>query len=422
MNLKDKPANIILVTLLTIGLANNPISSFAQIKILSDAKKSDSVVLKTDTVEQNGVQQKDLADIVNHIFKKKATQSVQDSFSTKPVFSIIAAVGYTLQTRLAAVISGNIAYRTERQARLSTISGNATYTQNNQFFIPIQSNIWTKKNKFNLVGDFGFYKYPQSTFGLGSSSSVNEENRMNYNFFRFYEVILKKLKGNIYGGLGYIIDYRWNISEGGNKNGTISDFKKYDPKRKTVSTGITLNVLTDTRDNPINASKGYYAGLQLRNNLQLLGSDNNWRSLIIDLRKYFTFPSNSQNVLAFWSYNWLILSGKPPYLDLPSNGWDSYNCTGRGFIQGRFRGAKMVYGESEYRFKILRNGLLGGVVFANAESFSGAPGTKLQKIQPGWGAGLRVKINKASQTNLAIDYGFGTQGSRGLFITVGELF
>ncbi len=82
----------------------------------------------------------------------------------------------------------------------------------------------------------------------------------------------------------------------------------------------------------------------------------------------------------------------------------------------------MVYGEAEYRFRILANGLLSGVVFANVESFSAQQGTRLQAIQPGYGPGLRISINKLSKTNITIDYGFGTQGSRGLFIDVGEAF
>ena len=82
----------------------------------------------------------------------------------------------------------------------------------------------------------------------------------------------------------------------------------------------------------------------------------------------------------------------------------------------------MIYAEGEYRFRITQNGLLGGVVFLNGESFSAAPGTRLQSIQPGYGPGLRIKLNKISNNNIKIDYGFGTQGSRGLFIDVGEAF
>jgi hypothetical protein len=82
----------------------------------------------------------------------------------------------------------------------------------------------------------------------------------------------------------------------------------------------------------------------------------------------------------------------------------------------------MLYLESEYRFGITKNGLFGGVLFANAQSFSGAPSMRLQSVQPGAGAGIRIKLNKKSNTNIAIDYGFGTQGSQGLFVNVGEVF
>jgi hypothetical protein len=82
----------------------------------------------------------------------------------------------------------------------------------------------------------------------------------------------------------------------------------------------------------------------------------------------------------------------------------------------------MVYAESEYRYKISRNGLFGGVIFFNAESLSASPGTGLQAIEPGFGAGVRIKLNKVSRTNVGIDYGFGNEGSRGVFVTVGELF
>lgn len=245
---------------------------------------------------------------------------------------------------------------------------------------------------------------------------------MDYNYFRFYQTVLRKISRSFFIGAGYNLDYHWKISHEGNINGTPSDYAKYEKTKQTTSSGLTLNALLDSRDNPINSNKGVYTNLQLRNNFKALGSNSNWRSVIVDFRKYFAFPLKSQNTLAFWSYNVLVIDGKPPYLDLPSTGWDSYNATGRGFIQGRYRGTKMVYLESEYRFKISSNGLFGGVVFVNEESFSSVPGSRLQSFQTGFGTGLRIKLNKKSNTNLAIDYGFGTQGSQGLFISVGEVF
>ena len=36
--------------------------------------------------------------------------------------------------------------------------------------------------------------------------------------------------------------------------------------------------------------------------------------------------------------------------------------------------------------------------------------------------GIRIKLNKYSRTNIAIDYGFGLGGSQGLFVNLGEVF
>ena len=82
----------------------------------------------------------------------------------------------------------------------------------------------------------------------------------------------------------------------------------------------------------------------------------------------------------------------------------------------------MLYAESEYRFHITRNDLFGGVVFVNAESFPEPQNGKVQTISPGYGAGIRVKFNKHSNTNICIDYAFGKGGSRGLFMNLGEVF
>lgn len=382
-----------------------------------------AIKIKDTIIANKSVPQKDVLDIAKQLFKKHAAETnANDTITSKPVFTAVPAVGYTLQSKLVATISGNVVFHFNQTANLSTITASAAYTQRRQFTLPIESNIWTKGNKFNLVGDFRFYKYPQSTYGLGSSSDVKNENEMDYSYFRFYEMIQKKITGNFFGGAGYIFDYHWNISEKGTKTGTESDYKKYGAATHTRSAGITLNALYDVRNNPINPTGGFYTNIQLRQNFIAFGSTSNWRSLIVDIRKYIPFPGSSENVLALWSYDWLVLNGKPPYLDLPSNGWDSYSSTGRGYIQGRFRGVQMVYAEAEYRFAITRNGLFGGVLFANAETFSAGPATALETIQPGIGPGLRIKLNKISKTNISIDYGFGSHGSKGLFINIGELF
>ena len=118
----------------------------------------------------------------------------------------------------------------------------------------------------------------------------------------------------------------------------------------------------------------------------------------------------------------MTLNGSPPYLILPSTGWDDQYNTGRGYIQGRFRGKNMYYFETEYRFRISRNGLLSGVLFGNLQNFSGELSSEYAHLLPGYGTGFRIKLNKHSGANLCIDYGFGQNGSRGVFVNLGEVF
>ena len=153
-----------------------------------------------------------------------------------------------------------------------------------------------------------------------------------------------------------------------------------------------------------------------------MGSDANWQSHLVEFRAYIPLPNSNQNILALWSHNWFTLGGTPPYLLLPSAGWDEFSNTGRGYIQGKFKSNNMIYQEAEYRFRVSANGLFSGVVFVNAESISDPVSGKNEVISPGAGLGIRMKLNKFSRTNIAIDYAWGTQGSKGFFVNLGEVF
>ncbi len=379
--------------------------------------QKDTTRVTTDTS-----QQKDMYDVLQSIFVKNYKPAKNVPIGRKPIISFVPAMGYSLQTEAAITLSGNIVFRSSPDSKVSAITTSIGYTEKKQFTLPIVSTIWTRDNEFVFVGDARFYIYPQSTYGLGSNSNIADKQHMRYDFFRFSEVAMKHITGNFFLGAGYKLQQHWNVAYKTPEDGAASDYIAYGAAAHTTSSGFSLNALIDSRDNSVNASNGFYAAAQYYNYQKALGSNTNWQSLIIDVRKYYRLPENSENVIAFWSYDWFTLDGKPPYLDLPSTSWDTYSTTGRGYIQSRFRGAQMVYLETEYRFKISRNGLIGGVVFLNGESFSAAQGTMLESIQPGYGPGLRIKLNKVSKTNLDIDYGFGNQGSRGLFLTVGEVF
>jgi len=376
---------------------------------------------------QHPHEQKDLVDVARAFLKGSETKRT-DTLIQKAGrlhISALPVAGYTLQTGFAGVLSSNFAFYTSApgQTNLSSVLTSLTYSQYRQIIFPIQMDLWTRGNKYNIVTDWRYLKYPSLTYGLGGNTSADSGYDIDYAYLRLHQALMKTIAKDLYLGLGYDFDYFWNVREVDPPPGKVTDFERYGLRKTVVASGISLHFLYDSRRNQINPANGGYASISYRPNFTFLGSDDNWQSLILDLRKYVRLPGNSRNVLAFWSYSWLTTGGgRPPYLLLPSTGWDAYSNTARGYIQGRFRSRNLLYMESEYRFGITSNGLFGGVVFANAQTFSEPASGKYEYFIPGYGGGLRISLNKFSRTNLCIDYGWGIHGSGGFFVNLGEVF
>jgi hypothetical protein len=365
--------------------------------------------------------QKDLHDIYHEWFRKNVPQKPEPIKFHNALFP---AGGYTQVTGFAAVVSDNMAFYTGDTAssKVSEIMSSVTYSQYNQLILPVYSDIWTAGNKYNIGTDFRFMKYPSTTFGLGGHSNYSDGYTIDFAYIKLHASILRQITKNIYAGVGYFYDYLWDIREVDPPKGVRTSFERYGLTPTESGSGPAVRLLLDTRINPVAPYNGWYVNVVYHPSFEALGGSNgNWQSLQIDIRKYFKLRQDGRNVLALWQFNWRTM-GKPPYLLLPSTGWDDNFNTGRGYIQGRYRGGDMEYLEGEDRFAISRNGLVGGVVFFNVESFKQNLASTYTNFAPGWGAGIRLKLNKHSGANICIDYGFGLQGSQGLAVNVGEVF
>jgi len=354
--------------------------------------------------------------------KKNDTLSAKTK-SKSFFLTVLPAVGYTLQTGFAGLVSANIGYYTDKgpDAKMSTILTSITYSQYNQIIFPLYADLWSKGEKYNFISDNRYISYPSDIFGLGGATDPNKDHTIDFNQVKLHQTVLRRIRNNFYAGIGFYYDRYWNIKVIEPQTRLINVFLQKEFGATETAIGPTLRLLYDSRTNQINPDKGFYANAVLRQNFTELGSDDEWASLLIDVRKYFNFPRGSKNTLAFWSFNWLTPAGDPNYLLLPSTGWDDQYNTGRGYIQSRFRGKQMTYFETEYRYRISRNGLLGGVAFFNAEKFYGNV-KPYDDFLPGYGAGVRIRLNKKSGANLCLDYGFGNGGSHGLYVNLGEVF
>jgi len=374
--------------------------------------------------------QKDIIDIGRALLKSKKPRN--DSidakkkiyFSFLPVSTSVPGGGTALVTSTTAGF-----YMGGRSTTyISSVSFTPYFNLKGRFGLPIRSNVWLNNNSWLIQGDTRFLVYPQYTWGLGGDQPEGHKLLVDYSYIRFYQAVLKRITSYFYAGLGYNLDYYIDIENGDNNNvgNNISKFTNYKYGTATdvnsFSSGPSLDLLYDSRKNDLNPFPGAYVNFIYRYNIEAVGSNNNWQSLYADFRKYVSLSNNGpKNILAFWAYYWTVFDSPAPYLDLPAIGMDPYNRSGRGIEQNRYRGKRLIYFETEYRRDITRNGLLGFVLFANINS-AGQPITNdFAYWNPAAGAGLRIKFNKKSDTNICIDYGLSKDYST-LILGLGEAF
>lgn len=375
------------------------------------------------------VGKKDLIDVFKNSFNTSGPHLENDPdksvyFSFLPISSSsVPGGGHALITSTSA----GFYMGDHSTTNISNVVFTPYFNFTGRFGLPLRSNIWLKDNKWFVQGDTRFLVYPQFTWGLGGNPAADNKLMVNYKYIRFYQSALRQVTPYFFAGLGYNMDYHMQIDVD-NKTGGDANLQKFSGyafgtgSASTLSSGISLNLLYDTRNNSLNPLPGCYSNLVYRYNSPVLGGNTRWQSLYLDMRKYIPLThTNQQNMLAIWSYYWTTLDKGVPYLDLPSIGWDFYNRSGRGIQQNRYRGEALAYLEAEYRRDITRNGLVGFVLFANATSVSEQNSRQFKYLHPAGGGGLRLKFNKGSNTNIALDYGV-SKGNSSFILGLGEAF
>ena len=326
--------------------------------------------------------------------------------------------------------------------KYSSLNLGATFTEKKQLLINVKNSVMLNNNKMFLSGDWRFYIFSQPNYGLGTDlipPKYKEEDfdlealkePMDYNYLKFHQTVSWEVKNNYYVGAGVHLDWYTTITDK-NLDITAGQFtnhynysKKYDfNENEYFVNGLSLNLLYDSRDNQINTNNGMFANINYRFNPAL--SKNQYASNVLFMEYRYFLPLskyNKQHVFSVWATGQFVTSGRVPYLNLPSIGWDQRSRSGKGYIQGLFRGQKMAYFESEYRFPISCNQLISGTVFANFTTASDKDrGIRLfEYVQPAVGVGLRILIDKATRTNLVLNYAWGRH-SKAFYLNAGESF
>ncbi|GAO44714.1 BamA/TamA family outer membrane protein [Flavihumibacter petaseus] len=405
-----------------------------------DTLKTAGTITDTSTFEQQ-----DIKDWFQHKGWTKPKPPKNTFILIIPVVASNPTAGFIFGAGLTT------AFKADARSRFSSMSANATYSTKGFLNLNVKSNIFLSDDRLVINNDWRYQISSETTYGLGSNRVISSKTGLNgyeisrdsigqpltYDLVRLHTTGSWKVWQNLFAGIGFQYDYYFNIKDEVADAGDslrsfhylYSRYNGFNPEKYTTS-GFTLNLLFDSRDNQVNAYKGYYGNVNFLVNAAGLGSTQNSTMLLLEYRSFHNLSKNSKpKILAFWFYGDLVTSGEAPYIALPALGYDQRQRSGRGYSFGAFRGEKMLYAETEYRFPISQHtGILGGVLFANATTASNVANTQaeekvnlMENVRPAFGGGLRIMLDKKTRTRLQVDLGYANK-SLGIYFGAQETF
>lgn len=358
-------------------------------------------------IDSSQVYKRDLIDVYRKLSQGKSYAGLRPIQIKGLQFGFLPTVGSSQGDRGFVTAFVTTFYLGDHDhTNMSNVFVTPYFTLRDQYVLPIRSYIWTNNNKWSFTGDYRIMKYPQYTYGLGPNDNTQPLALIDYNQLRFYQDVLRRAAHNFAIGGGIQLDYYYNIDTSKVSYDTRANGRYSLPSNNELSAGITFDLLYDSRRNTINPLRGEFFRFILRQNLPVQASNQNWVSLYIDTRKYIPINTSRNSLIALWSLYWAVLNGQPFFLDLPSIGWDHFGRTGRGMLRNRYRSTSLVYLEAEYRTELTKDGFWGIVVFANTISPATMYSYDYSKWYGALGAGLRIKYNKFTRSNVFSDVAF----------------
>lgn len=375
------------------------------------------------------------------LFTKEDTLKISKPDSKNHLIAF-PTLGYQPANGFTFGFISQFSFKIKPENKISLLSGGASYSTQKQVLLYLKNNMYINNDRLFFSGDFRYYVFSQSNYGLGTDIipwgaefkdfDFNAiEQPMNYNYFKFHETASYTIFPSFFIGLGMHFDSYSNISdkylnvanEQYTYHYTYSKDYGFSDKNYAVN-GVSLNLIYDTRDNLINTNNGLFLNMNYRYNPKTNLNRQRSGTLLLESRYFIPISkTNKQHVVGIWAYGQFQLRGRLPYLNLPAIGWDQNSRSGKGYTQGLLRGTNLIYVESEYRFPITKNQMVSGTVFANATTASGVSKslTAFESVQPAVGVGLRVLLDKNTLTNFIVNFGLG-RDSKTFYFNDGEGF
>lgn len=337
-------------------------------------------------------------------------QSEADSLTTNQLeeknmeFTVMPFMSYNNNLKFMLGAVPMVMYKLNPRDTISpkSLSGvTAVYTTNNSYFVGFFNKFYFNEDKwrgtfFMALGDIN-----SQFFG----GELEDADFYNYatNAKIFSIGVQRKLKSNLYGGLTYTYANYNTIFEDG-----IAD------ESNTVTNGLELNTLFDTRDNVYYPTSGNMIRARWINYGEWFGNEVEANKINTSFNKYFSVRNNKDVFAARFS----------GVFGLGDIAFEQQTTVGgkdiRGYSEGKYRGNTVVALQAEYRLNFAER--MGVVGFLGAATLYGTDNEAFEgKFLPGGGVGFRYRAFKAVKFNIGVDAALG-KDDWGINFRIGEAF
>ena len=344
--------------------------------------------------------------------KKQRKEKTEKRTSTV----VLPIVFYQPETRVGVGGGGLITYRPKGSpevARPSSLYFELYYTQNKQYGIELRPELYLKNEAYFIKAKLKTSKFPGKYWGIGNQTPDEAEENYTPRMVNFDLSAQRRIlpRERLYLGVQYKYE-NLEIFETDPGGELVTGQITGSSGGRLSSLGFILN--WDRRDSIYSPHKGNYFQLTMDFCSPTFGSDFDFTSLKLDLRKYV--PVFQNHVFAVQAIVQSV-SGSPSFRHMSEIGGEMVM---RGYYSGRYRDKSMLVIQTELRFKVWKR--LGMVVFAGAADLA----DQLGKLNPGHfkysvGLGLRFLVVPKEGTNIRIDQGWG-KGTSGFYIMADEAF
>lgn len=298
--------------------------------------------------------------------------------------------------------------------RVSQIRGALGYTLNQQIVFWLPGEFYFKSNKYRLLTELGFYRWPYEFNGIGNSIDTFYTEPYSATFPRIRFSLQQQVIPNLFVGPRYWIQ---SVNMNQIEKGGLLENNMITGYQGGLTSGLGLTVLYDNRDYVLAPTSGFYAEASSLHNFNFIGSDFSFSTLVIDLRGYLKIKKD--HMLAAQLYG-KFNSGNPPFNQMSLLGGAARL---RGYREGRYRDLNLVSSQIEYRSAFYKD-FMGIAVFAGAGMVSNQlSGFSTKHLRSASGAGFRFLMDPENRLTVRIDYAVG-QGkeNRQFYFTLSEAF